>query len=180
MNIPRWTQALCFTAEKHRQQRRKDGQTPYINHPLQVLDVLARCGGVEDETLLLAALLHDTLEDTETSPEELQAAFGPEVCALVQEVSDDKTLPQAQRKALQIVHATQLSPRAKQLKLADKICNLRDLLRNPPQDWSLERKQAYFDWARQVAVGLRGVNPALEALFDQLLARQSELAEAHS
>lgn len=175
MNIPRWTQALCFAAEKHRLQRRKDGQTPYINHPLQVLDILARIGGVDDEELLLAALLHDVLEDTETSAEELQAAFGVEVCALVQEVSDDKTLPKAQRKALQITHAPHLSTRAKQLKLADKICNLRDLLSHPPQDWTLERKLDYFNWTRQVSAGLRGVNPALENLLDQLLARQSEL-----
>lgn len=175
ITLSRLSQALCFAAEKHKFQMRKDLRTPYINHPLQVLAVLIEEGQVESEDILLAAVLHDTLEDTETTPEELTHIFGESVCRLVQEVSDDKSLPKAERKALQISHAPNLSPEAKQIKLADKICNLRDLLSQSPQDWPLERKQAYFKWAEAVAVGLRGVNPKLEALFEHTLAQANQL-----
>jgi GTP diphosphokinase / guanosine-3',5'-bis(diphosphate) 3'-diphosphatase len=180
MDIPRWTRALRFASVKHKEQRRKDGVTPYINHPLEVVSVLAEQGKVIDEDLLIAALLHDTLEDTATTAQELSAAFGKQVCQIVQEVSDNKSLPKARRKELQIEHAPHLSPQAKQLKLADKICNLLDILTNPPLDWPLERQIAYFDWAEQVGAGLMGVNPSLEKIFKQTLARRIELRAHHA
>lgn len=175
MDIALWTRVLQFSAQKHAGQLRKDGHTPYINHPIDVAYLLTEVGGVCDQALVMAALLHDTLEDTPTTAAELAKAFGDEICSLVQAVSDDKSLPKAERKRLQIEHAPHLSPKAKQLKLADKICNLQDILSHPPADWPLSRRLAYFDWAEQVGLGLRGVNPALEARFDQLLARRAEL-----
>ncbi|PIQ28295.1 phosphohydrolase [bacterium (Candidatus Blackallbacteria) CG17_big_fil_post_rev_8_21_14_2_50_48_46] len=178
IKLSRLSQALCFAAEKHKFQLRKDLRTPYINHPLQVLAVLIEEGQVESEDILLAAVLHDTLEDTETTPEELIHIFGESVCHLIQEVSDNKSLPKAERKALQISHAPNLSPEAKQIKLADKICNLRDLLNQSPQDWPLERKQAYFKWAEAVGEGLKGVNPKLEAIFEKTLAQANQLQES--
>jgi guanosine-3',5'-bis(diphosphate) 3'-pyrophosphohydrolase len=117
-------------------------------------------------------VLHDTIEDTETTADELRALFGDQVASVVLEVTDDKSLDKAQRKQLQIEHAVHISPEAKLVKLADKICNLRDLLASPPADWSAERKQAYFDWAAAVVAGLRGVHPGLEAVFDGLQARR--------
>jgi guanosine-3',5'-bis(diphosphate) 3'-pyrophosphohydrolase len=159
--------ALTFAARKHRDQRRKDAEaSPYINHPIEVAEILARIGGVEDITVLQAALLHDTVEDTKTSPAELEREFGPTVRKLVEEVTDDKSLPKPERKRLQVEHAPHLSPRAKLIKLADKICNVRDVATSPPERWTLPRRQAYFDWAREVVDRLRGVNPKLEALFD--------------
>lgn len=175
MDIALWSRALHFSAQKHAGQLRKDGLTPYINHPIEVAYVLTEVGGVSDPALVLAALLHDTLEDTQTTTAELANAFGDEICSLVQAVSDDKSLPKAERKRLQIEHAPFLSPKAKQIKLADKICNLQAILSQPPADWPLSRRLAYFDWAEQVGLGLRGVNAALEARFDQILARKSEL-----
>ena len=159
--------AIAFAADKHRNQRRKDHEaSPHINHPIALANVLANEAGLEDERVLLAAVLHDTIEDTETTEQELVLLFGKEVADIVMEVTDDKALSKAERKRLQIEHAPHISRRAKLVKLADKICNLRDIAESPPADWSLERKREYFDWSVAVADGLRGVHPGLEALFD--------------
>lgn len=159
--------ALAFAADKHRNQRRKDvAASPYINHPIALVDVLANEGGLEDERLLVAAVLHDTLEDTQTTERELDKLFGKELADIVMEVTDDKSLPIAERKRLQIVHAKTLSRRAKLVKLADKICNLRDMAHASPAGWGLARRQDYFDWAKQVIDEIRGVHPTLERLFD--------------
>ncbi|KGS31138.1 HD domain-containing protein [Burkholderia pseudomallei] len=159
--------AIAFAADKHRNQRRKDHEaSPYINHPIVLANVLANEAGVEDERVLLAAVLHDTIEDTETTEQELLRLFGRDVADIVVEVTDDKSLPKAERKRLQVEHAAHISCRAKLVKLADKICNLRDIAKSPPADWSLARKREYFDWAKAVVDGLRGVHPGLEAIFD--------------
>ena len=119
--------AASFAAQKHRDQRRKDAEaSPYINHPLALADILAREGDVTDARVIAAALLHDTVEDTETTIEELEERFGKRVAAVVAEVTDDKSLPKAERKRLQIVKAGSKSTEAKLVKLADKIANLRD------------------------------------------------------
>jgi len=163
-------QALSFAARKHSSQRRKGSdRAPYINHPISVLDLLWRVGGVRQADVLVAGVLHDTLEDTETSPQELAAAFGQAVLGLVQEVSDDKTLFSAERKRLQIEHAGSLSNGAKLIKLADKISNVRDLHSNPPLFWSRQRRLEYLDWAARVVDHLRGTNPSLEAEFDRVM-----------
>lgn len=168
--------AVAFAAEKHSGQRRKDANaSPYINHPIALANVLANEGGVENPVVLCAAVLHDTIEDTETTAAELDAQFGGKVASVVLEVTDDKSLEKDVRKQRQIEHAPHISPEAKLVKLADKICNLRDILASPPADWSAERKQAYFDWAAQVVAGVRGINPQLEAVFDGLCARRAEL-----
>jgi guanosine-3',5'-bis(diphosphate) 3'-pyrophosphohydrolase len=159
--------ALAFAAHKHRDQRRKDAEaSPYINHPIALAEVLVREGGVTDVEVLAAALLHDTIEDTDTTLDELRGQFGERIAAMVAEVTDDKDLPKVERKRLQVVHAGGLSPGARLVKLADKICNLRDVAERPPAKWDLQRRQEYFEWARQVIDGLRGANAALEAAFD--------------
>lgn len=169
-------EALAFAAYKHRSQKRKDAESsPYVNHPIALARVLAVEGGVEDLAVLCAAVLHDTIEDTQTNADELTALFGPEVTSVVLEVTDDKTLPKAERKRLQVEHAPHISERAKLVKLADKICNLRDILDSPPADWPVERKKGYFVWAASVVQGLRGANPRLEAVFDAVYARHLEL-----
>jgi GTP diphosphokinase / guanosine-3',5'-bis(diphosphate) 3'-diphosphatase len=164
--------AAAFAADKHKGQLRKNAEaTPYINHPLAVANLLARAG-LEDEAVLAAAILHDTVEDTDTTPEELEQAFGAEIAGIVAEVTDDKSLAKADRKRLQIEHAPHLSQKAKLVKLADKICNVRDVADDPPQGWELRRRQEYFDWAKAVVDGLRGAHPELEAEFDELYARR--------
>lgn len=160
--------AAAFSADRHRDQRRKgEEESPYINHPLEVADVLASIGGVTDLDVLLAALLHDTVEDTGTLPDELEELFGGEVRALVAEVSDDKALPKQERKRLQVEHSPALSAGGKLLKLGDKICNVRDVVDRPPVEWSLQRRLEYLDWAEAVVAGCRGVNADLEACFDE-------------
>lgn len=160
--------AIAFAANKHRNQRRKDHEaSPYINHPIALANVLANEADIDDERVLMAAVLHDTIEDTETTAQELTRLFGKDVTDIVLEVTDDKALPKAERKRLQIEHAEHISRRAKLVKLADKICNLRDIATSPPADWAVERKQEYFDWAKAVVDRLRGVHPTLEQLFDE-------------
>jgi len=164
--------ALAFACERHRDQRRKDAAgSPYINHPIAVAAMLWHEGEVRDPTPLLAAILHDTIEDTATTAEELAASFGVAVAAVVVEVTDDKSLPKARRKELQVEHAPHLSRAAQLVKLADKICNLRDILDSPPPDWPHERRHQYVVWTQRVVDGLRGVSPPLEALFDAAQAR---------
>jgi guanosine-3',5'-bis(diphosphate) 3'-pyrophosphohydrolase len=164
--ISRVLSAASFAAERHRDQRRKGKDaSPYINHPLALASLLAE-RGVRDPTVLMAALLHDTVEDTATSFGDIERAFGREVAHIVREVTDDKTLGKAERKRLQIEHAAGLSRAAMLVKLADKICNLRDVVASPPADWTLQRKREYFDWAKAVVDRMRGVHPELEAMFD--------------
>lgn len=171
--------ALHFSAQKHRDQRRKDSRgSPYINHPIQVAETLWRAGGVRDPVLIVGALLHDTIEDTETTREEIDELFGDEVGALVLEVTDDKSLPKQVRKRLQVERAPHKSDLAKQLKLADKICNVADVAGAAPEDWSLDRRREYLDWSRRVVDGLRGVNARLEAHYDAVLSSSYRTLEA--
>lgn len=164
--------ALHFAAGKHRDQRRKDVEaSPYINHPIEVAEILARQAGVTDPIILLGAILHDTVEDTDTTPEELEREFGREIRLVVEEVTDDKSLPKAQRKQLQIEHAPHLSARARQIKIADKISNVRAVTSTPPADWPLARRLEYLDWTEKVVAGCRGINDALDRLYDQVLAQ---------
>ena len=167
--------AASFSADRHRYQSRKGHDPPpYINHPLEVASILANVGGISDVTTLVAALLHDTVEDTSASPEELETLFGHDVRLLVDEVTDNKKLVKAERKRLQIEHTPTLSVAAKQIKLGDKICNMRDVVENPPTDWSLQRRRDYLDWAELVVAGCRGANEALERHFDEVLAKGRE------
>ncbi len=167
--------AADFAAKKHRRQVRK-GATgePYVNHPLEVAKILVETGNVNDHEILIAAILHDTIEDTDTSEIEISELFGSRVCSLVLEVSDDKSLSKAERKELQVEHAPHLSDGAKVIKLADKISNIADIIENPPENWSRKRRLEYIDWGERVIAGLRGVNPDLENLFDKVIARARE------
>lgn len=168
----RLIRAIAFASEKHRNQRRKDAEaSPYINHPIALADVLANEGGIDDERVLLAAVLHDTIEDTDTTYDELAQTFGKEVAGIVREVTDDKSLPKTERKRLQVEHAATISHAAKLVKLADKISNLRDIATMPPAGWSEDRKREYFDWAKRVVDNLRGAHAGLEALFDEVYRR---------
>jgi guanosine-3',5'-bis(diphosphate) 3'-pyrophosphohydrolase len=174
-DLARVLRAASFSADRHRHQKRKGHDPPpYINHPLEVANILASVGGISDVTTLVAALLHDTVEDTSASPEELESTFGRQVRALVEEVTDDKTLDKARRKELQILHAPSLTTRAKQIKLGDRICNMGDVVEHPPTDWSLQRRLEYLDWAAEVVAGCRGANGALEQRFDEVLSTGRE------
>ena len=165
--------ALGFAARKHRDQRRKDPEaSPYINHPIALANVLANEAAVTDPVVLAAAILHDTIEDTDTKCEELDEAFGSQIRIIVLEVTDDTTTRRQERKDAQIRTSPFLSREAKLVKLADKICNLRDVADSPPPNWSLARRQEYFDWAKQVVDGLRGAHPRLEAIFDAAYVRR--------
>jgi guanosine-3',5'-bis(diphosphate) 3'-pyrophosphohydrolase len=168
--------ALSFAARRHRADTRKDSsRTPYVNHVIEVAACLACEGGVTDEAVLTAAVLHDTVEDTPTTLEELSDEFGPVVAELVREMTDDKSLPKHRRKALQVEHAPTASAGAKQIKIADKICNVRDVANNPAEGWPIERRVEYLDWAAEVVAGCRGVNPGLDASFDATIARAREV-----
>ncbi len=170
--------ALSFAARKHRHQRRKDAEaSPYINHPIELAEILVHEGGVRDPVVLSAAILHDTIEDTETTFDELVHEFGGRIAGIVAEVTDDTTLRKEERKRLQVERARRSSSEAKLVKLADKIDNLRDMLSAPPAGWTAERKRAYFSWAAEVVAGLRGCNSALEDAFDRVFVRAAEVED---
>uniref|UniRef100_A0A182QXF8 Guanosine-3',5'-bis(diphosphate) 3'-pyrophosphohydrolase MESH1 n=1 Tax=Anopheles farauti TaxID=69004 RepID=A0A182QXF8_9DIPT len=168
-----YTKCVNFAAIKHRNQRRLDkDETPYINHPIGVAYILTEAG-VTDLEVLQAAILHDTVEDTETSFEEIESEFGPTVRSIVQEVTDDKSLPKQERKRLQIEHAATVSPKAKLVKLADKIYNLRDLQRCKPKNWTDERCREYFIWAKKVCDNLKGTNVPLESILEDIFRQEN-------
>lgn len=165
--------ALSFAAHKHKDQRRKDPQaSPYINHPITLANILCNEGHVTDIEVICGALLHDTIEDTETTEEELRLEFGETICGIVMEVTDDVSLSGPERKRMQVEHAAHVSDKAKLVKLADKIANLRDLVNCPPAHWPLERRQRYFDWASAVIDQVRGVHPTLEGIFDEVISQR--------
>lgn len=163
--------AMAYAATCHRTQKRKDPVgSPYIFHPTQVMMLLWEVG-VTDPVVLAAALLHDTVEDTDATADDIVERFGSDVAGVVAEVTDDKSLPKLERKRLQISHSGDLSQRAKLVKLADKVMNIRDMLEAPPQNWSKLRTGQYIGWASCVVDRLRGAHPELEARFDVLYAR---------
>ena len=167
--------AADFAAYKHRNQKRKDEEkTPYINHPIAVAKIISEIGNIEDPEILAAALLHDTIEDTKTTPEELIENFGERVCHLVQEVTDDKTLPKLERKQRQIDHAKEISEDAALIKLGDKISNVMDITNTPPTDWGSNRRLEYFDWAEKVINNCPKVNKKLENHFKNIIQRGRE------
>lgn len=173
--------AFHFAATQHSGQRRKNKeQSPYINHPIEVCYLLCETG-VADINTLVAAVLHDTIEDTATNYNDLVDIFGQKVADIVKECSDDKSLPKVERKKLQIEHAKEVSPEAKQVKMADKYSNLKDLLVNPPESWSPEIVKGYMYWAYAVFQNLKGVNHALELkmmiLFDSFGVKEENLKE---
>jgi len=169
--VQRILAAAQFAAEKHAGQKRKGAaQEPYVNHVIEVARLVADSSSTLDTELIMACFLHDVVEDTEVTPQEVALRFGSDVASLVAEVTDDKSLPREARKALQITSAPKKSLRAQALKLADKISNLRSILASPPADWTLERRRQYFDWARQVIDGLSSPNPLLKAEFDRVYA----------
>jgi guanosine-3',5'-bis(diphosphate) 3'-pyrophosphohydrolase len=173
--LPLILKALEFASLKHREQRRKDKDaSPYINHPIALANVLCREGGVNDPVVLAAALLHDTIEDTQTTWQELRGEFGDEIADVVLEVTDVKWLKKDVRKRLQEAKARHASEQARLVKLADKICNVRDMSAHPPAGWSLERRREYFEWAKRVVDRLRGTHPGLERKFDEVYALKPE------
>jgi guanosine-3',5'-bis(diphosphate) 3'-pyrophosphohydrolase len=168
--------AAEFAAHKHRRQRRK-GRTkrPYIGHCVEVARLIAEVGKVDDANILAAAILHDTIEDTKTTHDELRQEFGPVIDDLVNEVTDDKDLDKSVRKRLQVEHAPNLSPGAKLIKLADKISNVREIGADPPKDWDVKRREKYFAWAREVVDAMGRINPGLEQHFDSALEEAARL-----
>ncbi len=171
-NRDRISEAIHFTTNKHKDQPRKDKVgTPYIVHPVAVMSLLTSIGGITDTDTLVAAVLHDTIEDTGTKGQEIEDAFGIDVLAYVIECTDDKSLPKQKRKKLQILNAPHKSTAAKLIKIADKISNVADLISNKPKGWSVKRVNRYLDWAVAVVAGLRGINQPLDDLFDQTVAR---------
>lgn len=168
--FPKLIQAIYFAAKKHRNHKRKGADNePYINHPLEILNLLVNVGGITDTNTLIAAVLHDTVEDTDTTNEEIAEKFGREVSEIVMELTDDKSLPKAVRKEKQVEHAPHLTFAAKQIKICDKISNIRDISENPPDGWSEDRRLEYIDWGERVIAGVRGTNPNLEKHFDELV-----------
>jgi len=163
-----------FACMKHKDQRRKDPeQSPYIIHPIGVANIISKEGCVNDLHVLQAAVLHDTVEDTDTTLDEIEERFGPKVRSIVAEVTDDKSLAKMERKRLQVVNAPHKSKEAKLVKLADKLYNLRSINQYIPQGWTEERATEYFKWAKQVIDGLRGTNDRLEAELDALFAERN-------
>jgi (p)ppGpp synthase/HD superfamily hydrolase len=165
-DLTRITQAFDYACRKHAAQRRKGERgEPYVNHLAEVANLVAEASSGADADLIIAALLHDVVEDQGVKRDEISALFGEPVATIVMEVTDDKSLPKADRKRLQIEHAAHISVPARILKIADKTSNLRAIQLSPPP-WPRARKRRYFAWAQAVVANARGVNPAIEAAFD--------------
>ena len=188
-SLSRLLAALDYAAQHHRDQRRKGADAaPYINHPIALLRILSVEAGIHDPDVLTAALLHDVIEDCSGRQQEfigqrraeIGKAFGKRVLALVEAVTDDKSLPKAQRKLAQVEHGPHLPHRARLVKLADKIANVRDIGRCPPTDWDAARTVAYFDWSAAVVEALRGTDAKLEKLFHAALASARNAHKARS
>jgi len=174
----RMTAAALAAARWHSAQRRKGSAgEPYINHLLEVASLVTRATGGKDPNLVIAALLHDAIEDQGISRAAIADRFGDDVASLVEEVTDDKSLPKEVRKRLQVEHASKISKRAKILKLADKISNVTAIGRDPPPDWPIDRQREYVQWGRDVVQGLRGASPDLEAQFDRTADEAERLIE---
>ena len=167
--------ATQFAALKHCDQRRKDGKTPYIIHPISVAMILSEIGSIEDLEILSAALLHDTLEDTDTSAHELDKIFGSRVRIIVEELTDNDMLTFSQRKQMQIDNAPYLSKDATLVRIADKISNVSDVIENPPPEWNQKRCNKYVDWAEAVMNNCQKVNQDLENHFFELLTEYKKL-----
>jgi (p)ppGpp synthase/HD superfamily hydrolase len=143
------SRAYHFAAGRHVDQRRKgEAAEPYMNHLTEVAELVAQATRATDPEIIIAAVLHDTVEDTETTLDDLRGRFGERVAGLVAEVTDDKSLPKQARKDLQVEHAAHASRGAQIIKLADKTSNLRSLAASRPKGWSRERIDEYVDWAR--------------------------------
>ncbi|CAG2173293.1 unnamed protein product [Oppiella nova] len=169
--------AIDFAAIAHRNQLRRDGKTPYINHPIGVMNTLVQLADCQDIDVLCAAVLHDTVEDTDTTISDITAHFGANVSAIVAEVTDDKTLAKAERKRLQVQHSPHISFGAKLVKLSDKLYNLRDLLRETPIGWTDDRVDEYFKWSERVIAGMVGTNEALEDELRHVLALKNVILD---
>ena len=167
--------ATQFAALKHCDQRRKDGKTPYIIHPISVAMILAEIGSIEDLEILSAALLHDTLEDTDTSAHELDKNFGSRVRIIVEELTDNDMLTFSQSKQMQIENAPNLSKNATLVRIADKISKVSDVIENPPTEWNQKRCNKYVDWAEAVMNNCQKVNQDLENHFFELLTEYRKL-----
>ena len=150
---------------------------PYINHLIEVAYLVSTATPEQDTNLVIAALLHDVIEDAGVTAAELTERFGPDVATLAVEMTDDKSLPKEERKRLQIEHAPNLSVRAQTIKLADKISNLQSILSSPPANWDFERKRQYFEWGKRVVDGLSEPNAALKAEFERTYQRFKEVRQ---
>ncbi|HEU4718841.1 MAG TPA: HD domain-containing protein [Bacteroidia bacterium] len=159
-------EAILFSARSHSGQHRKDGHTPYINHPLEVMQLVSSATG--DGDILIAAVLHDVVEDTPVTGNEIAERFGPRIARIVIELTDDKFLPKEERKRQQLLTSGQLSKEARLIRICDKICNVHDILYAPPRDWPVSRRKDYLEWANAVVNKIRGTHEELEKRFDEL------------
>lgn len=163
------TNAILFAAKSHSGQHRKDGLTPYINHPIEVMHLLQHSGYINDSEILMAAVLHDVVEDTDVTALDIAGRFGKRVASIVLELTDDKTLSKEERKRLQLLSTETLSPEARLIRICDKICNVHDILYAPPGNWTIERRIDYLNWAEAVVNKIRGTNETLEKRFEGLM-----------
>ena len=161
--------AILYAASSHAGQLRKDSVTPYINHPIEVMHLLVHTGGIEDQEILMAAVLHDVIEDTSVTAEDIAERFGKNVASVVLELTDDVTQPKEERKRLQLKNADKLSHAARLVRISDKICNVYDMLYAPPGNWDIKRRKEYIEWANAVVKKIPGTNKELESHFEELI-----------
>jgi guanosine-3',5'-bis(diphosphate) 3'-pyrophosphohydrolase len=169
--MKRIADAILYAAECHADQVRKDGKTPYINHPLQVMHHLVHLANCDDDELLCAAILHDVIEDTGVRKIELEKRYTKRISDLVVELTDDKTLSKTERKLMQIEQAHSLSYDARLIRISDKICNVNDIHTAPPLNWSIAQRLNYITWSLAVVERIRGTNTELENYFDTVVKR---------
>lgn len=174
-NLSKLLNAINYAIKNHGLQTRKsDETTPYVTHCISVASYLTSIAGITDIEVIMAAVLHDVVEDTDAKYKEIECLFGKRVASIVAQVSDDRLLSKVERKKLQVRNAPTKCYEAKLVKLADKLHNLSDLLQNPPHGWSPDIIRGYFVWSHAVVAGLRGTNSPLEEELDKVFSSTLE------
>jgi len=155
--------AAIFATEKHKSQvRSNEKKTPYIIHPIEVADLVMKIGHVYDKDVLITALLHDVMDDTQTTYEQITSLYGTKVSSYLEEMTSKQGLSLKEQKKQQIMQAFRQNPSVAIIKLSDKLSNLKTLATSPPPSWSRDRIDQYFQWAQTVIENLPESNQLLK------------------
>jgi (p)ppGpp synthase/HD superfamily hydrolase len=162
VQIEKLFEALEYASKLHKDQRRKgNGGSPYVNHLIEVASLLSRVAEVTDHEVIIAAILHDVLEDTEAREGDIFDRFGGTVLAYVKHVTDDKLLSLEKRRIAQLKSIENSSSQIQLIKLADHCSNIASL----PPSWDRARLESYISWSHSIAVHCYSASEELAKVY---------------